>query len=333
MDIDGKNIDIAYRPQQKNTPSQLTLSFKGDFSAHAAFHRETMMDGVGKKLGINQEIELNDPDFDKEVYIECDDADFIRQFLPNVETRNILRKVLKDFTLFQVNGQQCSLVKSPAEPLDALPAEFLSGAARNMLSLARSIPPAPIVESSATPLTDEFLMYKKCFLIIGAVTIAAGAGCMIWSFIAYEILDGGAFFMRTLSWSLPAYGLFMFLVLQVLRGHAASFKTLATGGFLALIGFVLAFYGVGSVMNGALDHSSGKEHAAFVAGKHISYSRNSTTYHVMVSFKEPRMPEYDFLVSRWIYDERAIFDPCVIMIKDGLLGAPWVISKECHSTK
>lgn len=67
VDLDlAPQVESAYRAEGRPTldaPVELVL------------RRERSLDGLGKRLGVNREVELGDPSFDREVYVESEGSD------------------------------------------------------------------------------------------------------------------------------------------------------------------------------------------------------------------------------------------------------------------
>lgn len=57
---------------------------------------EGWRDRAGKRLGLNAEVEIGDPDFDERVYLEGDDEEGVRQMLSSAELRGLVLELFSD---------------------------------------------------------------------------------------------------------------------------------------------------------------------------------------------------------------------------------------------
>jgi|GEM_PF-1882242 len=329
LDANGRQVIFHYQPSSRNSPSLLRLTLTGNFFAHAVFHSETSTDRLAKNIGLNREIQVNDPTFDQEVYIECEDQSFIDRLFNEPDTRELVRNLLKNFSRLEIDGCRCMLVKTPCEDLAVVNSNEITAAALGMDQLAAQLPPSSAGEISATPLTDESRRLEQFFIVVAAVIFTAGLILVIWGFSSYEPLLKGRLFVTSLYVSIPLAGVAGFYVLSQLKGLSTSARSFETFAVFATIGVVLCCLGGGVVLNGMMDISPSQAHQCVVIGKRITHSKNSTSYYVSTSSWSERVPYYEFSVSLSLYDLLANGDPCQVTTRAGYLGYEWVAAHAC----
>jgi hypothetical protein len=329
--VDGRDVMFYYQQRSKNTPSLLRLTLTGNFYAHAVFHAESSTEKFAKGIGLNREVQTNDPMFDNLVYIECEDKPFIDWFLKEPDTRSLLLEVLRTFTRFEIDGCRAVLVKTPCDDLALVASDDIRMAAQRMAILAASLPPASGGQASSTPNTDEARGLERFFIGVVIALVGAGVVLLIWGLSAYDPVMKGRLFTSSLYVSLPLAGLAGYYFFNQLKGLSTSMRSFSTVTVTAVAGLILCCWGGGAVLNGMMDISPAQTHNCNLSDKWITHSKNSTTYHVRVTSWDPQFPSYQFSVSRGLYDHITSGDPCRIVSRAGYLGHEWVVAHECHS--
>lgn len=330
INADGRDVAFHYTPRSKNSPSVLRLTLTGNFFAHAVFHTESSTDRFAKRIGLNREIQTNDPMFDNLVYIECEDKSFIDWFLKEADTRALLLDLLRNFTRFEIDGCRAVLVKTPCDSLVAVASDEIRLAAQRMAILVASLPPAEAGQASSTPNTDEARGLERFF--VGAVIALAGAGVvlLIWGLHAYDPVMKGRLFTSSLYVSLPLAGLVGYYFFHQLKGLSTSMRAFFTVAVTAVAGLILCCWGGAVVLNGSLDISPAQTHECALISKWVTHSKNSTTYHARVSSWDPGFPSYQFSVPHGLYEQLTTGDSCRVISRAGYLGFEWVVAHECH---
>jgi len=329
MLIDGREVSVEYYTYKSVT--RITVSFKGKFFAHAKFRKEGESDRRGKSLGMNKEIQLNDPSFNSKVYIECEDEFFINRWLSTPEAREHLVKILKVFDVFQINGNQCLMIKSPCEE-----SEEQSGLAREaavlMLALADKIPLPDSGGRSSTPLTDKSLNFKMVLIFLAALIFCTGLGLMLWGMAAFTpVFPGGLtqLFQRTISFMVPAAGIVAFFLVTSVWGRSSNSLFMLL--FLSLLGIVLGCWGGALIFNGIKDTSPRVRHEVSVSEKYVTHSaKHGNTYYIRLSSWRDDLPGYVFSVSRGRYNRTNVGAPCAITTQSGALGVSWCSECSCE---
>ncbi|MBF0331531.1 MAG: hypothetical protein HQL17_06305 [Candidatus Omnitrophica bacterium] len=329
IDADGKSVQLQYHAGSKNNPSRLQLSWTGDFFANALLRHETAADRFGKNIGLNDEAQTYDPSFDSEVYIECEDQDFVRQCLISKDVKDQLKTLLQDFTTLEIKGSQCCLVKTPCPNVNIFTQDRLTAAAKTLVLFAAGIPRPQPGQTSSTPVTDQVRASSGFLSGAGVLTIIVGIGLLIWGLVGFAPIYPGKILVLALKLSLPLFLIFMFYVYSQVKGFSNALTVLTGAFFSSLIGLPLLLWGGLTVVNGAQDVSAPTKHATSVVSKYISHSKNSTSYNITVSGWDDNRSTYSFTVPSYEYNRINFADPCVITTRDGLFSFTWVSARKC----
>jgi hypothetical protein len=329
LDVFGRPVTFTHRTKGKNGESRLQLEFTGNFSARAVFHTETRSDRLGKDYGLNQEVQLNDPSFDQAVYIECDDASFVRSLLETGEAKQKLKTLLESFTSLEFKGESCVLTKNPCDDFDAISMPDLVSAAMAMLALADRIAPAGQGQATLTPLTESRSRAEAVFTAGGVALSICGALVAFWGAQSFEpVLPWQVF--KTSLYAALALGL-VFAAHIYLRfkgtstGLRAFRKSLAFGG----TGIVLWCWGWLMVLNGSQDVSAAAPHEVKIVSKHISSGKGGG-FTLGLSSWSKDLEKYKINPRRKEFELLEIGDTCVISVRKGYFGFEWIDGKLCQ---
>ena len=326
---DGRQVQLYYHSGSKNNPSRLELSLIGDFYAQAVFRKETGVDRFGKDIGLNQEAQLYDPAFDSEVYVECEDQDFVRQCLGSSALKQRLKELLNEFSQVEIAGSKCRLFKTPCSDTSRFTPDHLTDAAVFLVAFADGIPRPQPGQASATPLTDECRKSSGLLAAPGIIAIIAGFVLIVWGFASFTPLEPGQIFLLALKIGAVLLILFMLYAYDQVKGLSNALTLLAGAFFAALVGIPLLLWGGLMVVNGSQDVSPASRHETSVVGKNITHSKKSTSYHIQVRGWVPGRETYAYTVSADKYSRINYGDPCVITTRDGLFKFTWVTSNQC----
>ncbi len=330
IDVNGREVVFSHTPARKNTPSELRFTLRGDFCAQACFRRETMADGIVRNIGINQEIQLNDPLVDSQLYIECEDKEFIHQFLNAADVKKILIDLFLDFSSLEIMDNCCVLIKTPCESPDRLPADVASAAAAKLVFLSNQIPLPRPGAGSATPVTREVRHLGALVVGIGTGVVILGIILTIYGLNICEPVDQMHVFLTALKFSLFSFVLYAGYVFMLLKGHSGSLKVLLQAFVIGFLGLLALSWGGIATINGGGDISLPQKHTVSVIEKNYSRSKNSVRYYVNVSPWRPGMSDYQFTIDLNLYNRINSGDPCMIRTRKGALGFEWVVSRECQ---
>ncbi len=329
IDVDGQKVQLYYHAGSKNNPSRLQLSLTGDFFAQALLRHETGADRFGKNIGLNQEAQVYDQVFDNEIYVECEDQDFVRQCLTSGDVRQQLGQALQDFSSMEIKQNQCLLVKTPCSDLSRFTPDQLTAAARTLVLFSAGIPRLQPGQVSATPMTDQARASSGFLVGFGVLMIIVGIVLLIWGLASFPPLYPGKAFVLALKVGIPLFLLFVIYVYSQVKGLSNALALLTGAFFSSLIGIPLLLCGGIIVLNGSQDVTVATDHATSVISKHTSRSKNKTSYHITVGGWGDNREAYSFTVPSYAYNRINFADPCVITTRDGLFKFTWVSSRQC----
>ena len=332
-DIDGQEVDFAYIPRSKNTPSRLEVSVKGGFFAHVLFRRENDTDRFAKGIGLNQEIQVFDLPFDDAVYVECEDRDFITRLLAGSEVKNYIQDILRTMASLEINGNRCVMKQTPCDELMSVNTDELMAVARSMVVFSQRIPLPGPGEVSSTPVTEECRRWTGFFTGFSVALSVAGFISIMWGLLAFEPLMPGKLFVSSLYVALPLASMALFYMFQQFKGLSVALPLFRLSAIFTVTGAVLLCWGGGMVLNGSQDVSKPALHEVQVIDKYITHSKNGTAYHIRVDAWDVRSPYYRFTVPSAEYDRIRPGTPCTVTTKTGLFGFEWILSHVCHPVR
>jgi hypothetical protein len=331
LDIDGISIHYVYQPGGRKKSSQLELFYEGDFSARAVFRKETGLDRFGKQIGLNQEIQLFDSSFDKTVYVECEDQNFVTGLLSSSEAKEALKQLLMMFDKFEIKSRVCSVIKIPCDQDDGSRDKVMISA-RHMVTLLLRLPVLAPMDKSATPITDSTSKGVGFFYTAAGIFLIAGIVSLIWGSSAFTPLLPGRVFVLSFYAGVPLTGLFMFYLFGQLKGVSTAFRSFLISSLVGGLGIMLLCWGGSLLINGGQDVSTPVVHTTQIVDRYVSHSRKSgDTHHLKLALWAPYVGDRDFIVSRHLYDHVKLDDSCRVTTRSGLLGFEWIVARQCRS--
>jgi hypothetical protein len=328
VDIEGRQVVLVYRPPKKNISARLEISLTGHFFAHAAFRTETKIDHFGKNIGLNQEIQLFDLDFDKAVYVECEDRDFVNQLLRTPEAKAHLKSILATMTSLHIDGNRCYMVKADMQ------GKFYSSAflpaVHSMVAFSKNIPLLEPGAVSATPVTDKVRLWIGFFIGFSGLLFGVGLALIIWGLSAFAPLMPAKLFFASLYIAMPFAFIMVFYMFYRFKGLSIALRSFTTAAIFAILGAVLVCWGGGMVLNGSQDVSEKTAYQVQVMDKYTTHSKNNTSYHIRVNAWREGFSSYVFNVGKHAYYSIDRGDPCTVVSKAGLFGFEWIVSQVCH---
>jgi hypothetical protein len=329
FNCEGRSANFYYYPGSKNRSSELKIFVDGPFSANCVIRREGGADAFAKDIGLNREIQLNDPAWDARLYFECDDQAFVQEFMRSADAKEAVKGLLADFNSFEISGSRCAVVKRPCSQLSSVDTGVMSAAAAQLVKLSTYIPASYGGSVSATPQTDEFKSSQNLFTGFSVGFFIVGILLSLWGTSSFEPLQGGRVFFVSLWFSLPLSALFLAYACHELAGHSTSARAFFGSAVFAIIGLVLSGWGGAVVLNGSLDSSLRESHRTAVYSKRITHHKSSTYYKVTVEGWGPGSSGYEFTVSPYTYDQINPGDPCEVTTRQGAFGFQWVVAHDC----
>jgi hypothetical protein len=328
-DVDGRRVVFSYTVGFQRCPSRYELTFTGSFFAHAKFRTETSMDGLLKDVGLNKEIQLNDPEFDRMVYIECEDKEFIARFLGSDEAKAHLRRILSIVTTFQIKGNQCVLVKDQYDGAAGASMEEIRTAAKSMIALVEKIPSWVNASEVATPLTGQ-LTRRLLFLSgVAVTTLVCGLGSVLFATSFFQPLLVGAMVRGSLFISAPLIIIFLWFVFVRVRNSSVASRLLWVAGLFGSVGIVLVCWGGMMTFNAILDTSDKVAHEVRVVSKFVNIKKVSDSHYVVVPAWFENGTMYALERSHSEYERLMPGAKCVITTRSGFLKYEWIVNAVC----
>jgi len=280
---------------------------------------ESGRDRFGKRIGLNRETQIGDPDFDARIYIECDAPDAIlRKLFASEASRRELLQVLE--------------LGAPAVSLDEK--GLLS------ISLRRNLAAAPMTQEHFEGLLQAFAGFAEELPALRGraprrrrvLPAVLALGSLVGS-----ILGIPALFLARWSWppvdddlyvSMVLAGIALWIVLIPVAFLVHRRRSTALRDWLMTVGFASFGAPVGCValaliVNGGLDTSPPVDRDAWVVRRWTT-SGKSTSYHLMLVPTAHEGRRYDLVVPRSTYTAVAVGSKAVVTTRAGVLGWPWL---------
>ncbi len=321
----GQKYNYLYYAGSRNSPCRLAISIDVNSLAQFRIVKETKTDGFFKKLGINQELQTGDFDFDQKYYILSGANEFVSDVLREQSSRDTFRFV------FETGFTEISLKDGKLEAEwqgFSFPANVQSESIARVIDalrrIAKNIPeqsPAMVIASKPSRMS-QLARYA-----VHAIPFILGVAGFIFLVMADLPLDGQTFFFKSLFISLPSLLALVFFASKFLRGRASSGREVLFFSVVAVISMPLFVYGYGVYLNCKTDHSSVIRHEVLVLSKRVEKSKSSTSYYMNVaSWRDARGAER-LRVSRDFFQQVQPSESRVeIASRSGALRYEWVES-------
>ncbi|HYF49772.1 MAG TPA: hypothetical protein VEJ63_10225, partial [Planctomycetota bacterium] len=271
--------EIVGRYQRHKNTSTLIIHLRSLRLPAVYVRKESSIDRVGKRLGLNRELQTGDATFDQNAYVESDSSDeAVLKLLLCEQVRGASLLLLqcgfkhvefgKDGVKVQMSGSNSALI---------FDAERFNEAAGALALMGDHLPRYEQVETNAPTLTRPILV------TIGS--IVALVGLLIFTGIAsdnYPPLDWGPW---TVGWACGAGAWLLWLPLcgRLVRGRSNAMRHFIISMLLMTIALPTGGAGTVVFLNGYLDSSPQVQHQTRVVRQWTTRSKNSTNYHTEVA--------------------------------------------------
>ncbi|MBN1689027.1 MAG: hypothetical protein JW893_08010 [Candidatus Omnitrophica bacterium] len=312
-----------YHPGGRNSSPSLKVwidcQTKGEFSVG----KETGFEKFFKVIGISSEIQTGDVEFDENFYIRTNAISFATAYFSEAQKRSAARRIFSlGFNSLSLKPRRLTVELTPFTP-DKFDPAAIEDAVRELQILSRDIP----TDYPETSFLGAPAWKTKRILAFGlaGVALVAGILTLILGNNFFKPFASGKVFLFGLKFSIPAFFIFLFLVVQWLKGRANSHVELLVILGMSLVGFPMLSYGTVTIMNGYHDEGPVARYHQPVIGKRISHSKDSTYYYLVVpSWREGYVQE-EFSVGRSLY-QRAVPQKSYLHIntKPGKLKFEWL---------
>lgn len=117
-EFQGMNFYVSLFERSKSSPSYLNIALLKGPSFKLSIYKQSFLGDLGKKIGILREIEINDPEFDRQFMIFSNDAQRAAAYLRQEEVKNTIRCLMKEgFTALKISPKQ-TMIRKPNYQLE-----------------------------------------------------------------------------------------------------------------------------------------------------------------------------------------------------------------------
>lgn len=290
----------------------------------ARLHAESRADRLFKRIGIANEVQTGDPEFDELVYVTCDHPHVTGLLRETAELRRAIVAAFRaGFKEVRFDGRYVWLRRD---------ADTSSTETDRQVLQRIQVASARLDDEPASRLADPFLW--KALVVEGLIWAIAGyaIGAAIEQ-MAYDEdyhVDKSALIGRGLGAGAAGFVLLLGIITLWMRGSSRGHRIIIESALVLVI--ALPITGIQTVgdTNRALDDAPATTVARQVAGcevrRHTSKNRTSYTYHLgLVPEPErtgPLLPP-TIEVTKPICDGATPGAPIELEIKPGRWGVPW----------
>ncbi|MDH4183215.1 MAG: hypothetical protein OEV92_03260 [Nitrospinota bacterium] len=315
-----------YKSSTKNSPSVYTVSFKVRIPCQVTISREGWAHRVAKQYGISEEVQLGDPSFDKEFYIDTYAPTFAKAYLADPDKREAIRQIMKGgFDSVTLSEEAVNAVKSPARFDNEEDKATLARSAGPILQkLSVNIPMASTAEISA-----KKSMRARLIALFAPPVLMAGLGPLPLVVAAqhFRPIAHMPLAMDAAKVSAAALALLMWTGYMALRGTSSAAKYLVYLLVISMFSFMFASWGTMMFLNGYMDEGPTATHTAHIMEKYVSQSKSTKSYFMRVSSWREDMERFDIQISYDFYQRlEPGSDTVILTTGQGWLGHEWLVS-------
>ncbi len=328
----GMPYECRYHPGGKNTPPSLTVSIPVHSRVKFEIQRERAWDGWSKRLGISEEVQIGDPEFDRRFYLYAFDQNFITGYLGDPKRRHAVEKIFgSGFSRIRNTGKHIEICLKPySRDRWARHEEWIEDAAGTLADLAQGL--CEIQTSGSEEAERAWAFRRNIFYAIAIASCVFGFFLFLWTAERYQPLQMGRLFMYSLRFSIPAAGFFIVAALRLLKGTSYSHRHLGPLILFSAVGFVV--FGIGAVLflNGHRDLSLPLAHITHAGQKWTSHSKSRTHYHISFPSWLNTGDAVQLKIPRTVYDQITPGRTRVrVHAKKGNLGFEWIESYQIEA--
>lgn len=328
---DGISYTVNFKRKGKKRSTTGTLRISVRAISHAEFKisKESSLDRVAKAIGLSKEVQSGDRNFDEHHYILSDSVAFSTALLKVVEVRQEIASIfMLGFDRVEHDGATISAVMNTANRSDGDASHRTDCVVRALQGISQEISKTCVaaVDNLLAASTKRTISYSIC---IGAGL--TGLIFTIWGSSAYPLINSGELFRDSLEYSVPLYVIVLCLMFFMLRGRSSSHRDFIAFFFIALVGFPLAGYGIGIILNGRNDPGPLIQHSQLITDRYTTTTtkkgRKTTHYHVRYDYwgQPPHQLSHSVSSSEYsaVVPGRSRVE---IGVKPGKLGYEWISS-------
>lgn len=284
--------------------------------------RETSLDRIGKRLGLNREVQVGDPGFDARVYLETDESDaLVKRALGAPKTRSALEALLggeHPHAHLGPGGAAVRLGRGDGAP----PSRDDLDQALDGLAAFADVAPSVDAAEVAPPRRA-----RGDVMLVGAL-----AAFVVSLFAMYALPVGYADYRSpllardqhaALAFTSGAWLLLVPITWLWVRGHSRSFRNFLGVVLLGLFPLVVLGTEALFLLNATLDRGVAAEHEVTVARRR-SPARKSEHRYLYIPWWGPSGGELELEVSAATFRGMHEGDAVSLDVRPGAFGWPWV---------
>ena len=322
--LDGVCYEVNFTKRKKNRSGTLKVSLRARSRAEFEVVKESSLSGFAKSIGLSQEIQTGDPNFDDNCYIRTDSVRFTGALLQNVAVREQIQNLLRlGFDLVGHDGERIFASKSSAVPQDRENEQLIHSTVRalNPISLQIQNTRALGEDHTISGSTKGTIAYSTGIgsLVCGVILLIAGQSM-------YEPIQSWLFFLASLNYSVVIFLIYAFVMYLFLKGRSRSHQQFLTALFASLVGIPLLTFGALIFINGRNDPGGATAHDLLITDKYTSRKKKTTKYHVKYMWGSG-FGSVSRNVTSAEYNRVNVGQSRIeITTKPGNLGYEWVVS-------
>jgi hypothetical protein len=307
---------------------EVAIPLRGDELAGppVLLRAEGGLDRLGKRLGLNREVQIGDAPFDRAVYIETDAPDeAVRGLLGDEARRRAVIEILgAGFSVIHVHTGGARVSASRPRPGAVhLASETVRRVAQSLALLAPAVPAPVVPADGSSPKRRPVLAAAFVVLFLAGLVAFFGAPMGMLAIrdactpltddVYYAALDvAGALFLAALP-----------MVALAVRGHSDSLRTFVVAA-LALL-YALPFYTMGTFLglNAGLDGSRPARHPSRVLEQWVTHGKQAGNHLRFAALRRGEEP-IERTVDAATYARFVKGDAAFVITGEGALGWEWI---------
>lgn len=294
---------------------------------------EGKRDTFFKWLGISEELQTSDAQFDQRLYLETDAVALGNVLRERATLRTSILQIFDIARELDLHGCQLRCMS------DRLWIEFRP-ADQRALETAHSRLVAPLIaivcalragRLDAERAHDPFIWRAAALLAISTATAALGAlGLARGLFGRTDILEPGRLFMTCIPLGLVFAGAFLLLIVVYLGRSSRTHVVLIEAALVGTFGFVTATFALAREANMEFDGSSPRRHELpdARAEHRITRGRRGRSHHHYylhtADWRVGRATPLQITIDRALYEQLNGTTGAVIITRKGALGYEWI---------
>lgn len=330
MVYEGEKEGVKYYYQyfagSKNSPSNFKLGLDCPSGGEFKIGRESRFDSFFKRLGITVEIQTGDNEFDREFFVQTNSVPFTRSYLMSPDKREAVKQLFAlGYTQVNCDGRRIEARIAPFSQTIIKDKDFVESTLKELGQLTRDLPEEAVgYRAMGIPV---WKFRRNLIYAVSIISVVAGAALLFLANRNWHPLDGGAMFLYSLHYIVPAFLVFIVVAVAFLKGRSSSHKDLLINLLIALIGFPISGYFGVMAANGYLDPAGSTDHEVIALHKHITRSKNSKHYHVTTgTWRDNRIEENIEVSYATYYNIKPGSTVLTITTKPGRLGFEWLVT-------